>query len=185
MAIPSEPSVVSDARESRVWRVVLTVFLRGAPPPLMRAVRRSVPAAPIEEFVIQGRRTGRERRMLLGLFEVDGAWYAGHPNGSSQWVRNLEAAGGCTVIRRDGLPVAVSAVEVAAGAERDAVIRATGRQPAPAGAIYRGARRHIRAVGRYFRLEPIAQRALALADATLLAVGLLGCGGPASPSAAS
>ena len=143
------------ASESRLWRAVLAGFLRSAPVGLMRVVRQKVPAAPIEEFVIRGRRTGRERRMLLGLFEVDGAWYAGSPNGTAQWIRNLEAAGGCTVIRRDGVPVQVLAVEVTDAAERDAVIRRTATQPAPAGNIYRGAQRHIRAVGRYFRLEPV------------------------------
>jgi hypothetical protein len=96
--------------------------------------------------------------MLLSLFEVDGRWYAGHPNGTSQWVRNLESAGECTVIRRDGVPIKVAAVEVQDPAEREAVILATGRQPAPAGRIYRGAAGHIRAVGRFFRLEPMSER---------------------------
>jgi hypothetical protein len=155
MATVSEPRTAADARESRVWRAVLTFFLKAAPAPMMRAVRRHVPDSPIEEFVIVGRRSGRERRMLLGLFDIDGVWYAGHPNGTSQWIRNLEAAGGCTVIRRDGIPVAVRAVEVTDPAEREAVIRKTGTQPAPAGNVYRGGQRHIRAVGRYFRLERI------------------------------
>jgi deazaflavin-dependent oxidoreductase (nitroreductase family) len=142
-------------RESRAWRGILNFFLKGVPTPVMRVVRNRVKAAPIEEFVITGRRTGRERRMLLGLFEVDGAWYVGHPNGSAQWVRNLEAAGRCTVIRRDGVPVHVLARELPDGEERDAVIRKAGTQPAPAGGIYRGAAGHIQAVGRYFRLSPV------------------------------
>jgi len=141
--------------ESGLWRMVLDGFLKGAPVRLMRFVRRTVAAAPIEEFLIVGRRTGRQRRLLLGLFEVDGVWYAGHPNGTSAWVRNLEAAGECTVIRRNGVPIRVAAVEVPRGSERDAVILAAGRQPAPAGPIYRGGRRHIVRVGRYFRLTPI------------------------------
>ena len=145
-------------RESGLWRAVLNGFLRSAPVPLMRAVRRRVADAPIEEFLIVGRRSGRERRMLLSLYDVDGAWYAGHPNGTSQWIRNLEAAGGCTVIRRDGVPVPVIAVEVF-GEERERAIVAAGRQPAPAGPIYRGAGGHIRAVGRFFRLEPIQTEA--------------------------
>jgi hypothetical protein len=143
-------------RESALWRAVLSAFLRSAPKSVMHAVRRRVPDAPLEEFVIVGRRTGLERRMLLGLFEVDGRWYAGHPNGTSQWIRNLEAAGGCVVIRRDGIQVPVVATEVTDPAEREAVIRKTGTQPAPAGQIYRAAQPHIRAVGRYFRLEPVA-----------------------------
>lgn len=155
MAIESRPAIAGDARESRAWRAILTFFLKGAPTPMMQAVRKRVPEAPIEEFVIVGRRTGRERRMLLSLFELDGAWYAGHPNGTSQWIRNLEAAGGCTVVRRDGIAVPVRAVEVTDPVEREAVIRRTGAQPPPAGLVYRGAQRHIRAVGRYFRLEPV------------------------------
>lgn len=146
-----------DAGESAFWHAVLALFLRSAPRRFMLVIRNRVPNAPLDEFIIRGRRSGRERRMLLGLFDVNGTWYAGHPNGTSQWVRNLEAAGGCTVIRRDGLPVAVRAVELEPGSERDAVLLAATRQPAPAGAIYRGAQRHIRAVGRYFRLTPVAE----------------------------
>ena len=143
----------ADPRASGVWRLILTGLLRSAPMPVGRVIRR-VPSSPIEEFVIAGRRSGRERQIMLSLFEVEGAWYAGHPNGTSQWVRNLEAAGGCTVIRRDGRPTRVIAMEVFAD-ERARVIRATGSQPAPAGPIYRGAQRHIQAVGRYFRLTPV------------------------------
>ena len=144
-----------EARESAMWRAILNGFLKGAPPSVMRVVRRRVAAAPIEEFLIVGRRSGAEHRLLLGLFEVDGRWYAGHPNGDAQWVRNLVAAGGCTVIRRDGVPVQVTAREVVDPEEREAVIQRTGTQPAPAGLIYRGARQHIRAVGRFFRLVPM------------------------------
>lgn len=143
----------ASAGESRFWHAVLQGFLRGVPTPVMRAVRRRMPAAPIEERVFV--RSGRERRMPLGLIEVDGRWYAGSPNGTSSWVGNLESAGECVVIRRDGTPTRVRATELPAGPERDAVLDATGRQPAPAGQIYRGARGHIQAVGRYFRLEPI------------------------------
>ena len=157
MAIVSEPQVDGTARESAISRALLTIFLNSAPAPFMRFVRRRMPSAPLEEFVIVGRRSGRERRMLLGLFEVGGSWYCGSPNGTSQWVRNLVAAGGCTVIRRDGIPVRVAAVEVERGPERDAVLAATGRQPAPAGLVYRATAGHIRAVGRYFRLEPVVE----------------------------
>ena len=49
----------------------------------------------------------------------------------------------------------VVAVPLGSGAERDAVIRATGeQQPFPANVLYRCARRHILSEGRYFRLEP-------------------------------
>ena len=140
--------------ESRLWRAVLTFYLDKAPRPLMNFIRRMSPAVLMEEFIFVGRRTGRERSLLLCLYDVDGAWYAGHPNGTSEWVRNLLAAGTCVVIRRGQEPVRVSAEELPMGAERDRVIDATGRQPNPTGAISRGAHRHVRAVGRYFRLTP-------------------------------
>ena len=102
--------------------------------------------------------------MLLGLFEVDGRWYAGHPNGTAQWIRNLEAEGGCTVIRRDGIPTRVIATEVTDPRERETVIQATWSQPAPAGLLYRRATPHIRAVGRYLRLTAITDAGSAEAD---------------------
>jgi hypothetical protein len=139
---------------SRLWRAVLTFYLDKAPRPLMNFIRRTSPAVLMEEFVFVGRRTGQKRSLLLCLYDVDGTWYAGHPNGTSQWVRNLLAAGSCVVIRRGHEPVSVTASELPRGPERDRVIDATGRQPNPTGAIYRGAHDHVRAVGRYFRLTP-------------------------------
>ena len=141
--------------ESRLWRAVLKFYLNSAPRSLLEGIRRSNPAVLMEEFVFIGRRSGLERNLLLSLYDVDGTWYVGHPNGTSQWVRNLIAAGSCTVIRRGHEPVRVTAVEIPDGPERDRVIAATGRQPNPTGAIYRGARQHVRAVGRYFRLTPV------------------------------
>lgn len=153
-------------RSSAFSRALLNAFVKGAPTPLMRTIRQRVKAAPIEEFVIVGRRSGRERHMLLSLFEVDGAWYAGHPNGTSQWIRNLEAAGGCVVIRRDGVATTVAAAEVVDSDELERVIAKASAQPAPAGFIYRATARHIRAVGRYFRLEPVSTKADPVAGGT-------------------
>ena len=144
----------AEARESAFWRTILNAFLKSTPTPIMRFVRRRVPAVPIEEFSIVGRGTGRERHLLIGLFDVDGRWYAGNPSGTSKWVRNLIAAGDCVVTRRDGIPTRVLATELEPGPERDAAIAAACRQPAPAGVIYRRARRHIQAAGHYFRLTP-------------------------------
>jgi hypothetical protein len=142
-------------RESRLWRLALTGFLRGAPMSVMRQVRRRVPDAPIEEVIIVGRRSGKERRLLLSVYDVDGRWYIGHPNGTAQWVRNLESAGECIVIRRDGIARRMSALELERGPERDGVLSASTRQPAPAGFVYKRARRHVDAAGRYFRLTPV------------------------------
>lgn len=153
---PSDPAGLENrpARESRVWRALLWFFVDKAPTPLMRVLRRAQPGSPFEEFVFVGRRTGKERRLLLALYEIDGAWYVGHPNGTSHWIRNMQAAGGCTVVRRDGSAVRIAASEVEDPALRERILAATGTAPAPAGLIFRAARSHIRAVGRYFLMNP-------------------------------
>ncbi len=143
----------AETEASGFWRLVLKFFLETAPRPLMEAVRRNNLAVPIEEFVIVGRQSRAERRLLLNLIEVDGAWYVGHPNGTSNWVLNLASAGDCLVIRRGHEPIRVTATELARGPERDRVIARTGSFPAPAGLVYRRANRHIRHVGRFFRLS--------------------------------
>jgi hypothetical protein len=137
---------------SRLWRAVFRlVFL--TPKPVMRLVMRLVPAAPIKEVRIAGRRTGRERRYLLTVLDIDGRWYIGHPNGRSQWILNLLAVGSAVVVGRDG-PVIVRPVELGEGRERDAAIKATATQPFPAGQVYSGAQDHLRAAAVYIRLDP-------------------------------
>jgi len=143
---------------SRFW----DTFFRGsyrlvrAADPVIRAVRRAVPIATIEELRVTGRSTGRERAVLVTLLTVDGRTYAGHPNGvRAAWVRNLLTCGDATIVYRDGLRSPVRATLVAGGPERAAVIRSTfAQQPIPANLAYWLARRHIEAVGMYFRLEP-------------------------------
>ena len=104
---------------------------------------------------IVGRRSGVVRTYPLSILVANGRWYVGHPNGRSQWVHNLAAAGGATVTR-GGRRIQVSAVELPDCRERDAAIRATAQQPLPANLLYRAGRRHVAAVGTYFRLETIA-----------------------------
>ena len=89
---------------------------------------------------------------MVTLFEIDGAWYVGHPNGRSQWVKNLEAAGTAKVFSRVR-SATVKPVALSYGDERNAVVNATSRQPFPANLVYRAGREHVRAVGSYFRLE--------------------------------
>ena len=138
---------------SRVWRTVFRLVFR-TPRPVLGLAKRVRPSGPIQEFRIVGRRTGLERRYLLTLLEVDGRWYVGHPNGHSQWIRNLLAANSAVVMRRN-VETSVRAIELETGPERDAAIAAASRQPFPAGRLYGGARRHITATGVYLRLEPI------------------------------
>lgn len=123
--------------------------------PLIRAWWRLAGVGITVDLEVPGRHTRRQRRVLVGLLRVDGRWYVGHPNGRAQWTRNLAAAGGARVNLRTS-SVTVHARRLGPGLERDAVIVATARQqPFPANLVYRAARRHILAVGDYFRLEPI------------------------------
>jgi hypothetical protein len=127
--------------------------------PLIRAARaRGAPGADgFVELKVAGRTTGRPRSTLLTLLSVDGQRYLGHPNGDTEWTRNVEAA---SVIEIDP-PAggeAFSVVRLPPGAERDAVIKATRtQQPFPANLVYRAAERHIAAVGVYFRLLPVTE----------------------------
>lgn len=146
------------SRPSRLWDRYLRVQygLIRVLDPLIRPVWRAVGLADTEELVIRGRRTGRSRAVLVGLLHVDEAWYVGHPNGlAAHWVRNLLASGRATVRLRSGRVAPVVARRLPAGPERDRVIRATFRQhPFPGNVVYFLARRHIEAVGEFFRLEP-------------------------------
>jgi len=144
----------ADARPSRVWSAVLDLYLRGAPTAIMRFLWLRNPRLPFRELRVVGRRSGRERRLLVNVIEIDGRRFIGHPNGRAQWTLNLAAAGACTLVDRAGAAERVRVVEVSDTSVREAIIAATTQLPAPSGRIYRAAGRHIRAVGRFFELAP-------------------------------
>ena len=159
MTAPSASTVPPAPRGSRFWRISLRVmyrFLRVVDPLIRSWVANGAAGLDgIVELQVSGRRSGRQRSVLLTLLSADGEWYVGHPNGDTEWTRNAEAAG---VVRIDP-PAAhgntFHVVRLAPGSERDAVIEATRvQQPFPANLIYRAASRHISAVGIYFRLVP-------------------------------
>ena len=105
---------------------------------------------------VAGRRTGIYRHVLLTLL-VDGErWFLGHPNGDVPWTLNLEAAGTADVVFRRSAPLTVRATRLEPGPLRDRAVLATNTQPFPANVIYRLARRHIRAVGVFFAIEPVS-----------------------------
>jgi hypothetical protein len=149
----ANPASTAEDGGSRLWRTVFRMVL-GIPRSVMEVVRRKVPNNPITEVLIVGRKTGIERSYLFGVFEIAGKWYVGHPNGRSQWSRNLEVVGRATVVL-DGHRVPMKATILDAGSERSAVIAATATSPFPAGLVYGAARAHIERVGTYFRLEPV------------------------------
>lgn len=106
------------------------------------------------QVVIIGRRSGRPRALYLGLLHVGGRSYLGHPDQRCAWTLNLDAAGGGELRFHDGRMERFRSTALEPGPERDAVIRATFRQhPFPGTVLYWLSRRHIHAVGRFYRLD--------------------------------
>jgi hypothetical protein len=144
-------------RRSAAWNVTFRVvyaFLRLIDP-LLRWTWFSVGIGITAKLSVRGRRSGRERSVLVGLIRVNGTWYVGHPNGEVGWTANLREAGTARLAPRPEAPIDVSATPLPAGPERDAVIVATSdQQPFPGNLLYGAARRHILSDGRYFRLAP-------------------------------
>lgn len=148
----------SPARGSRAWTIAFRGFYRflRVVDPLIRVSYRMFGLADTAELIVSGRRSRRPRSILVGLLVVDGAWYVGHPNGHAEWTRNLEAGGVAEVRRKDLGRVRVVPEPLPDAEERQRVIAATWRQhPFPGNLVYWLARRHIRAVGRYYRLVPL------------------------------
>jgi hypothetical protein len=146
---------------SRTWSLIFRGLYRmlGWLDPVLRSAHQAYGIGNFVELRLPGRRSGRPITTLLGLLRSGGQIYLGHPNGDCAWTRNLEAAGGGELILRGLPPVEIRAIRLAPGPEREAVIRSTGQHPFPGNAIYRLGRRHVLAVGTYFRLEPVVSPA--------------------------
>ena len=142
---------------SVVWRILYRL-IRLIDPVLRSWIANGWPGLDgVVEVRTVGRRTARPRRVLVTLLGRNGNWYLGHPNGLTNWQRNAEAAGWLEIEPAAAHGARFSVARLAPGPERDAVIDATGvQQFFPANVVYRLARRHIRAVGVYHRLDPIA-----------------------------
>jgi deazaflavin-dependent oxidoreductase (nitroreductase family) len=142
-------------RRSRAWSIYLRAQYRliRILDPLIRKVWRAFPLGNIVELRVTGRRTGLQRRTLVGLLRDGDAWFVGHPNGDAAWTRNLAAAGDGTLSVAWSGPMPFVARLLEAGPERDRAIAATWQHVFPGNVVYRLARRHIRAVGVYFALE--------------------------------
>lgn len=168
-ALPGEPPPVGEPppRRSSFWSRWFRIQYRMIRwlDPLVRAWLGRPGLADTVELVVVGRRSGRPRSVLVGLLEIDGRWYVGHPNGPAQWTRNLEVAGQASLRRRDGAATRIAVVPLTPGPERSAAIHATFRQhPIGGREIYRLAHAHIEAVGMFYRLEPAEDRAPNTAD---------------------
>jgi hypothetical protein len=139
---------------SRFFPLLYRVIALGEP--LVRSWWRGFGYGNIVELRVAGRRTGRQRRILLGLLRDGDRWFLGHPNGHVAWTRNLEAAGTADLVIRWPTSLPIRASVLPPGPLRDRAILATGQHPFPGNLAYRLARRHIRALGVFFAVEPIA-----------------------------
>jgi hypothetical protein len=142
----------------RAFRVFYWIIARLGP--LLRPVVERVELGNLVELIVSGRRTGKRRVVLLGLLRVESGWYLGHPNGAANWTRNLDAAGaggaaGAAALRFPGRqPLPITAELLPLGDERRQVILRTWHQHVfPGTILYWLARKHIFAVGRYYRIE--------------------------------
>ena len=143
-------------RASGFWRRYLPIQYRliRLLDPMVRSWWRSFGLGNVVELRVAGRHSGRIRTVLLGLLQNDGRWFLGHPNGDVEWTRNLEAAVTADLVFH-GLPtMTIRATRLQAGDLRDRAILATGQHVFPGNLVYRLARRHVRAVGTYFVVEP-------------------------------
>lgn len=143
-------------RASGFWRRFLPFQYRiiGVLDPLVRVEWRALGLGNVVELRVAGRRSGRIRTVLLGLLEDDGHWFLGHPNGDVAWTRNLEAAGTADLAFHGRPNLTIRATRLPDGDLRDRAILATRQHPFPGNLVYRLARRHIRAVGTFFEIEP-------------------------------
>ncbi len=143
---------------SRFWTLALRLLYWGTTRlgPLVRPLAERGGLGNVVELIVVGRRTGRRRVVLLGLLRVDDGWYLGHPNGPVDWTRNLDAAGRATLVLPHQPSIEIRPELLPVGEERRRVIAATWHQHVfPGNVIYWLARRHIVAVGRYYRIEPL------------------------------
>ena len=144
------------ATPSRFWHASFRVMYRilALIDPFVRAMWRRFGIGNVVELDVLSRRHGTSHRRLVGILMVGEQRYIGHPNGDVGWTRDLRAAGAATIRWPEGTSLAFDARLLAPGDERETAIRATGQHPFPGNLFYRLGRRHVRAVGVYFRLEP-------------------------------
>ena len=145
----------NDRRRSSAWAINLRVQYRliRLLDPLIRTWWRAHGLGNVVELRVAGRRSGIERRVLVGLLESEGDWFLGHPNGDTAWTRNLAAAGGGSLVLSWPAAIPIRARRLDPGPDRDRAILATWQHPFPGNVVYRLARRHILAVGAYFALQ--------------------------------
>jgi hypothetical protein len=150
-------SSLPEPRASRGWRRFFPVMYRviRLMQPLARSWWQGYGFGNFVELRVAGRRTGRSRRILLGLLRDGDHWFLGHPNGHVDWTRNLEAAGTADLVIAWPHAIVIRATVLPPGELRDRAILATVQHPFPGNLVYRLARPHIRAVGVFFEIAPV------------------------------
>ena len=80
-------------------------------PIVRRLLGAGVPLGPNALLIVRGRRSGLERRVPIALLEADGRRWLQGTFGDVDWVRNLRAAGGATIVTGRGR-LSVRAIEL-------------------------------------------------------------------------
>jgi hypothetical protein len=129
--------------------------LLGIMDPMIRAFWHRFGLGNVVELRVPARKSGRQRSLMLGVLRAGDGLYLGHPNGETSWTLDIDRAPSAELVLHGLPPLAIHPQLLDAGPERTAAIGATGQHPFPGNLIYRLARRHVLAVGRYYRLEPV------------------------------
>ena len=140
---------------SRFWHVTYRIQYRllAIIDPLVVSFWRRFGVGNVVALEVTRRDGAGQRSRLLGLLHAGGRRYVGHPNGHVGWTQDLAASRRATLVFRDGERRELIATPLDLGAERELAILATSQHPFPGNLMYRLGRRHIRAVGVFFRLD--------------------------------
>ncbi len=138
------------------WRAAFRVQYRilALADPLIRALWRRQGIGNILELRVADRDGRGIRSRMVGLLQNGGELYLGHPNGHAGWTRDLDAAQTGMLIWPNGDELRFGVTRLGQGEEFERAIRATNQHPFPGNLVYRLGRRHVRAKGVYFRLDP-------------------------------
>jgi hypothetical protein len=104
--------------------------------------RRGVGVAGSRELRVVGRRSGRVRRTVVNLLELEGASYLVAPRGTTEWVRNVRAAAGAAELVLGRRRTAVRAVELADEAKVPVLRAYLDRWGWEVGSFFEGVDRH-------------------------------------------
>jgi hypothetical protein len=121
--------------------------------PAVRALWRRLGMGNVVELEVPARGSAVSRRRLIGILRAGEERFIGHPNGHVGWTRDLEAAGKGVLRWPEGTALTFRATRLPPGPERERAVRATIQHPFPGNVVYLLGRRHVRAVGVFFRLE--------------------------------